>query len=119
MVTVKKLDGLEDQASGVRAVACVAHIDRIAPPTGADKLRNFMYTSIHLADQPTVTIKMCPTGTRVAITSNLDVYGGQSGSAIWSSDGNIRAVHSASGGGKAFHAPIDKDAYTFIAKYRK
>lgn len=84
----------------------------------ADKLRNYLYTSVHLSDQPTVTIPMCP-ATRAAITSNLDVSAGQSGSPIWSPDGYVRAVHSGAGGGDSYHVPIDQAAFNFIAKYRK
>lgn len=85
----------------------------------ADKTSGYLYTSIHPWGWPTVTITMCPTGARVAVTSQLDTAGGQSGSPVYSTDGRVRAVHSAVGGGKSYHAPIDYTAYTFIKKYRK
>lgn len=87
--------------------------------TNADKLGGYLYTSMHLSNQPTVTLKMCPTGAKKAVTSQLDVYRGQSGSPVWSPDGRVRAVHSAVSPGKTLHAPIDKEAVEFIKYFRK
>lgn len=85
----------------------------------ADKLTGYLYTSIHPEGLPTVKITMCPTGARVALTSQLDTYSGQSGSPVYSANSYVRGVHSGSGGGKTYHAPVDKTTFQFIQACRQ
>lgn len=92
----------------------------LTPIYVADKAPGVLFTSFHLKNQPSITLKMCPAaGKKTFVTSQLDTYKGQSGSSVWSADLKVCAVHSAVDSKKSYHAPIDKEAVEFIKRFRK
>lgn len=58
-------------------------------------------------------------GAGAVVSSSLDTYPGQSGSAIYrTSDRSVRATHSASGGGRSLHHAMTRDTYNWVMANR-
>lgn len=63
----------------------------------------------------------CVAGTAGVVSSNMDSYGGQSGSSLWAGAAGgltVRAIHSSAGNGLSYHRSITREVFNLVKAWR-